>query len=142
MDLAPLDKTPAVAKDFAAKIENAIAEQIGAMKSEGEIPEGADADTLKADAVRELTGFGAVGPLLDDEEVHEIHCLRHDQVLVMKASGVSLAETSFSSDVALRRVILRLADASDGAPPNGETIVDRRTAKGAHLMAFLPPVSG
>jgi pilus assembly protein CpaF len=141
IDLSALEKTAVVAKDLAAKIENAVTDQLGAMKNEEGIPEGADADVLKADAIRELTGLGAIGPLLDDDEVVEIHCLRHDQVLVVKASGVSLADASFSSDAALRRVILRLVDASGGPPAAGESILDRRTTKGAHLMAFLPPVS-
>lgn len=141
VDLGTLDKQPVVSKELAAKIEAAVVEQLAQMKGEEGIPEGADADTLKTDAVRELTGLGALGLLLEDDDVHEVHCLRHDQVLAVRSSGVVLADASFSSDAALRRAILRLADASGGMPADGEALLDRRTAKGAHMMAFMPPVS-
>ncbi|CAN5747662.1 hypothetical protein BH09MYX1_BH09MYX1_20730 [soil metagenome] len=141
VDLSAIDKSPVVTKELAAKIEAAVVEQLAAMKNEEGIPEGADAETLRTDAIRELTGLGALGLLLEDDDVHEVHCLRHDQVLAVRSSGVSLADASFSSDGALRRAILRLADASGGLPAAGESILDRRTPKGAHMMAFLPPVS-
>ena len=141
VDLSPLKASPVVTPGLAGNIETAVVEQLKAMREEEGIPEGVDAEVLRADAVRELTGLGAIGPLLDDEDVLEVHCLRHDQVLVVRGGGTALADSSYSSDRALRWTILRLAEQTGAAPKAGESILDRRTAKGAHVMAFLPPAS-
>ena len=141
VDLSPLKASPVVTPGLASNIETAVVEQLKAMKEEEGIPEGVDGEVLRADAVRELTGLGAIGPLLDDDDVLEVHCLRHDQVLVVRGGGTALADATYSSDRALRWTILRLAEQTGDAPKAGESILDRRTAKGAHVMAFLPPAS-
>ena len=131
----------AVLPDVVERVEKFAAEQAKSMKEEGEIPEGVDPDAVKGDAVRELTGLGAVGPLLEEDEVAEIHCLRHDQILAVRAGSLVLADASYTSDAALGRAIERLAATTDQPVRPDESFVDRRLARGAHMLAFRPPAS-
>ncbi len=124
-----------------ARIEKLGADQAKTMKDEGDVPDGVDIEAVKADAIRELTSFGALGPLLDDEEVAEVFCLRHDQVVAVRAGAVVLADTSFTSDVALGRAIERLAGTSGQPVRADEAFIDRRLARGAHMLAFRPPAA-
>jgi pilus assembly protein CpaF len=111
------------------------------MKDEGDVPEGVDVELVKADAIRELTGLGAVGPLLDDDEVSEICCLKHDQVTAVRAGALILADASYTSDASLGRAIERLAATSGQPIRQDETFVDRRLPRGAHMLAFRPPAA-
>jgi pilus assembly protein CpaF len=132
---------PSVEAALVEKVQRAAREQADAMREEGEAPEGVDLDVLVKDAVRELTGLGAIGPLLDDDEVSEIHCLRHDQVLCVRAGQLALADCAYTQDEAVGRAIERLAAMSGQALKEDERIVERRLPKGAHMLAFLPPAS-
>lgn len=132
---------PHVEPALAEGVTRAAREQAAAMRDEGEAPEGVDLDQLAKDAVREIVGLGALGPALDDDEVAEIHCLRHDQVLVVRAGQIGLADCAFTRDEALGLAIERLALQSGEPMKPGERIVERRLAKGAHMLAFVPPTS-
>jgi pilus assembly protein CpaF len=111
------------------------------MRDEGETPEGVDVELLVRDAVRELVGLGPVGPLLEDDEVSEIQCVRQDQVLATKGGQVQLAESSFTSEEALFRVIARLAQQSGDPWKPGELVLERRLPRGAQMLAITPPAA-
>jgi len=127
--------------DVVSRIEKLAADQAKSMKEEGDVPEGVDIEAVKGDAIRELTAFGSIGPLLDDDEVAEVYCLKHDQVVAVRAGQVVLADASYTSDVALGRAIERLASTSGQPVRPDETFIDRRLARGAHMLAFRPPAS-
>jgi pilus assembly protein CpaF len=139
MDLAPLSGP--VDDALSSRVQQAVKAQADAMKAEGEVPGGLDLSVLVADATRELTGLGAVAPLLEDDEVAEIHCTRHDQIVCIKGGQSQLADVAFSSDAALGRVIARLARLSGQAVGAGEVVVERHLPRGAHMLAFIPPAS-
>jgi pilus assembly protein CpaF len=82
-----------------------------------------------------------VGPLLDDDEVTEIHCIRHDQVLAVRGGSLQLANVSFTSEEALGRVIARLAAQTGDAWHAGEFVLERRLPLGAQMVALAPPAS-
>jgi len=127
--------------DVVSRIEKLAADHAKAMKDDGDVPNDIDIEAVKADAIRELTGFGAIGPLLDDEEVAEVFCMRHDQVVAVRAGAVVLADTAYTSDAALGRAIERLAATSGQPARPDEVFIDRRLARGAHMLAFRPPAS-
>ena len=127
--------------DVVSRIEKLAAESAKSMKDGGEVPDGVDVEVVKADAIRELTGLGGIGPLLEDDEVAEIYCLKHDQLVAVRAGAVVLADASYTSDAALGRAIERLAATSGQPVRPDEVFVDRRVAKGAHMLAFRPPAS-
>jgi len=122
-------------------LERLVREQAGTMRGAGEVPEGVDMDHLVGDAMAELVAIGPLGHLLDDEDVSEIHCLRHDQLLIVKQGAWRVADTSFTSDHAAGRALARLLDQSGGLPLAGEVALERRLARGAHLAVVFPPAS-
>jgi pilus assembly protein CpaF len=139
VDLAALKSSPVVDDTLAQHIERTAREQAGSMRDDGEAPEGLDVEQLAGDATRELVGLGALGALLDDEDVTEIQCVRNDQLLVARAGQVALADVSFTSDEALGRAIARLAHGVGEPLRTGESVIERRLARGAHLLALAPP---
>ncbi len=141
VDLSPLRMNAHVSEALARQIEHAAREQASAMREEGEAPADIDLEAVVHTAHRELVGLGALEPLLDDEDVHEIHCVRYDQILSVRRDGGTVYESAaFSSDEALRRVVVRLAEQSGEPWRADEAVVERRLSRGA-LVAVAPPVS-
>ncbi|MBX3222870.1 MAG: CpaF family protein, partial [Labilithrix sp.] len=141
VDLSPLRASPTVSDAFTQQIERAARDQANAMREEGDAPEGIDLDAVVRDAHRELVGLGAFGPLLEDEEVSEIHCVRFDQLFTIRGgASVGAEPTAFSSEEALYRVIARLAQQSGDPWRPGETVVERRLPRAA-LVAIAPPAA-
>jgi pilus assembly protein CpaF len=141
VDFAPLKQSPTVDEQLSAALDRAVREQAKAMRDEGEAPEGIDIELLVRDALRELVGLGPVGPLLEDEECTEIHCMRHDYVLAMRGGTASLADASFTSEDALYRTIARLAHQSGEPWRAGEFVLERRLVRGATMIAIAPPAA-
>ncbi len=140
-DLSALRTQVLVDDQTSARIDRTVREQASAMQTQGEAPEGTNVEQLVGDAVRELVGLGPIGALLEDDDVTEIHCLRHDHVLATRGGVVGPADASFTSDEALMRVIWRLVQQTGQPVMQGEHVVERRISRGAHLMALLPPAS-
>ncbi len=140
IDLSPLRQAPQVPEGLAQQIERAARDQANAMRDEGDAPEGIDLDSVVRDAHRELVGLGAFGPLLEDEEVSEINCVRFDQLFSVRGGVTTSEPTAFSSEEALQRVIARLAFQSGEPWKPGEAVVERRLPR-ASLVAIAPPAS-
>lgn len=140
VDLSPLRSSAVVAPKLAAQIEQAARDQANAMREEGEAPEDVDLDAVMRDAHRELVGLGAIGPLLEDEDVSEIHCTRYDQLFTVRGGSTTHEGTAFSSEEALHRVIARLAQQSGDPWASGETVIERRLPR-ASLVAVAPPAA-
>jgi pilus assembly protein CpaF len=138
VDLSALRANPVVPDELVQQIERAARDQATAMRDEGEAPEDVDLDAVVRDVQRELVGLGSIGPLLDDEDVSEIHCVRHDQLFTVRSGGTAQESVAFSSEEALRRVIGRLAQQSGEAWRSGETVIERRLPR-ASLTALAPP---
>ena len=140
VDLSPLRASPNVPEQLAQQIERAARDQANAMREEGEAPQDIDLEVVVRDAHRELVGLGAIGPLLEDEEVTEIHCVRYDQLFTVRSGSVINEPAGFSSEEALYRVIARLAQQSGDPWRPGETVVERRLPR-ASLVAISPPAA-
>ncbi len=142
VDLSPLKRSPSIDEGMSQQIDRAVREQAKAMREEGEAPEGIDLELLARDALRELVGLGPVGPLLEDEETIEVHVARPDYVLATRNGQASLADPSFTSEDALARVVARLAHQSGEDLRADERFIERRLARGAHMVAVAPPAAG
>ncbi len=140
VDLSPLRQAPQVPEALAQQIERATRDQANAMRDEGDAPEGIDLDSVVRDAHRELVGLGAFGPLLEDEEVSEINCVRFDQLFAVRGGVATPEPTAFSSEEALQRIIARLAFQSGDPWKPGEAVVERRLPR-ASLVAIAPPAA-
>jgi pilus assembly protein CpaF len=146
VDLSPLRTNPTVPDALAQQIERAAREQANAMREEGDAPEGIDLDAVVRDAHRELVGLGAFGPLLEDEEVAEIHCVRFDQLFTVRGgtavtgTAMTAEPNAFSSEEALARVVARLAQQSGEPWKPGDTVIERRLPRAA-FVAIAPPAA-
>ncbi len=140
-DLNPLRASLVVDEQTAGRIDRVVREQAGSMMNEGEAPEGTDVEQLMRDAIRELVGLGPIGMLLEEDDVTEIQCLRHDNLLVTRAGTVGPADTSFTSEDAFSRIIGRLTLQAGEPVRQGEFVIERRLPRGAHMLAFVPPAS-
>ena len=141
IDLSPLKISPILDEAFTQLVDRTVRDQARVMREEGETPDGTDLDLLIRDALREFVALGPIGPLLEDEDVSEIHCVRHDQVLALRAGTLTLADASFTSEDALGRTIARLA-AQNGDPWRaGELVLERKLARGAQMLGIAPPAS-
>jgi pilus assembly protein CpaF len=141
IDLSPLKASPLLDEGFTQLIERTVRDQARIMREEGETPDGTDIELLIRDALRELVALGPIGPLLEEEDVAEIHCVRHDQVLALRGGNLVLADASFTSDEAVGRTIARLA-AQNGDPWRpGELVLERKLARGAQMLGIAPPAA-
>ena len=141
IDLTPLKTAAPLDEAFTQLIEKTVRDQAKVMRDEGETPDGTDPELLIRDALRELVALGPIGPLLEDDDVTEIHCVRHDQVLALRAGTLTLADASFTSEDAL-------GAPSPGSPREngrswrpGELVLERRIARGAQMLGIAPPAS-
>jgi pilus assembly protein CpaF len=141
VDLSPLASSPVVDDALAQRIDAVVHDQARAMRGEGEAPETVDLEQLALDAVRELVGLGPLGPLLEEGQADEIHVPRPDTVLAVRDGHTSLVEPAFTSEEALRRVLVRLAHQSGEPAQPGEGIVERRLAGGIRMTAIAPPLA-
>lgn len=140
IDLSPLRESAEVPERLTQELERAAQEQAKAMRDEGAAPEGIDLEAVARDAQRELVGIGAFAPLLDDDEVGEIHCTRFDQLLSLRGGKVVSESSSFSSEEALERAVARLIHQSGEPRKPGELVVERRLPRAA-LVAITPPAA-
>jgi pilus assembly protein CpaF len=140
-DLQALRSSLVVDEQTASRIDRVVRDQAGSMMNEGEAPEGTDVEQLMRDAIRELVGLGPIGMLLEEDDVTEIQCLRHDNLLVTRAGSVGPADTSFTSEDAFSRIIGRLTLQAGEPVRQGEFVIERRLPRGAHMLAFVPPAS-
>lgn len=122
------------------RIERAIREQSVSLKEDGEIPTGIDQDALARDAHRELLGLGPLGPLLDDEDVSEIHASQGAISVVRAGQGIVI-EPPFSSEESMHRAIARLATQNGHPLEANETVVERTLPRNARLTAILSPTA-
>lgn len=141
IDLNALGSPSEMAPSMLERVEATVRQQSKAMRVEGEAPEGVDLDLLARDAIRELVELGPIGPLLEEEQAIEVHVARPDYVIVTRNGQPALAEPGFTSERAVARAVARLA-AQTGQPlAPGESVVIRRLAHGARLVAIGPPAA-
>jgi len=140
-DLSPLRQSLVLDEGISQRLERVAREQAMGMQNDGDVAEGVDVEGLVRDALRELVALGPIGPLLEDDDVTEITCLRQDNVLATKNGAVVAADASFTSEEALSRVIARLAYHAGEPARAGESIIERRLSRGAHMLALVPPAA-
>jgi len=79
------------------------------MHQGGEIASAEDAASIASDACDEVVGIGPMASLLAEGAVSEVHCARHDRVVVVRQGKPRLEPLGWSSEASLCRAIARLA---------------------------------
>jgi pilus assembly protein CpaF len=140
IDIEPLRDGAAPEPALSQRVERATREQAQLLRQDGEIPDGVDVEALGRDALRELLGLGPLATLLDDDDVSVVHVPRFDTVVVTRGHAHAVVEPPFSSEDSLRRALARLCVQAGQPLAAGESIVERRLARGS-MLAVLPPLA-
>ncbi len=119
-----------------ARIERGLADAVPSVQASGGA--GLSVDAILVEARREIVELGPLGPLLDDDDVTEIHVFRHHHVVALHGHRQVIEDVGFTSEAALGRAIRRLCRAAGAPLAAGEVFVDRRLARGARLFAVMP----
>ncbi|MGO4186088.1 CpaF family protein [Pseudarthrobacter sp. TAF60_1] len=107
-----------------------------------QVPLSADERTrLVQDVADDVLGYGPLQRLLDDPAVTEIMVNRMDQIYVERKGHLTLAETRFSSEEHLRRVIERIVSKVGRRIDESSPLVDARLEDGSRVNAVIPPLA-
>lgn len=97
---------------------------------------------LLAEAVRrEFVDMGPLGPLLEDQEVSMIQCIRYNQIELVRSGRRVVADVAFSNGAALHRAMVRVTKLTGKEWVKGELAVERRMPDGGRFSALVPPLS-
>ena len=102
-----------------------------------------DADVLAVVTAlgRELSGAGALAPLLSEEGVTDVLVNGPDDVWVDRGHGLQRAGVRFPDEAAVERLARRLAALASRRLDAAAPYVDARLPGGVRLHAVLPPVA-
>ncbi len=123
------------------RMEPAFLSAVSALRSQGVFTD-LDEERLVADARAEVFGLGPLSPLLNDEDITEVHALGSGQLVVESSAGRRVVEPPFSSDESLERVIVRLARLSGREALASEVALERRLPTGLTLRAVRGGLTG
>ena len=96
---------------------------------------------LVQDVADDVLGFGPLQRLLDDPAVTEIMVNRMDQIYVERKGHLTLADSRFSSEEHLRKVIERIVSKVGRRIDESSPLVDARLEDGSHVNAVIPPLA-
>jgi pilus assembly protein CpaF len=137
MDARRLD-TPDDA--FIGQLTRVLTERAAAMRGANELPQELEVAGLISEARRELFDLGPLAALLEDEDISEVHVMRHDYVVAMQGRRQMPTDVAFTSEASAMRALRRLCLASGRPLQEGERFVERRLSR-ARLFAVVPHVA-
>ncbi|MDI1475628.1 ATPase, T2SS/T4P/T4SS family [Polyangium sp. y55x31] len=138
LDLAPLTAGAPISSTFATKVTAAIEERAAVMKTAGLVPDGVGVEQLAVEARRELLELGAIGPLLADDDVVEIHVQGNTRLVAFRKSRKTpTGEMPFTSEEAAARALRRLLVRA-GTPFEAPGAVDVVAPEGFRILGVVP----
>lgn len=96
---------------------------------------------LVRDVADDVLGYGPLQRLLDDPAVTEIMVNRMDQIYVERKGKLTLADSRFSSEEHLRKVIERIVSKVGRRIDESSPLVDARLEDGSRVNAVIPPLA-
>ena len=138
VDLAPLASGAPIDAALTTKVTSAIEDRVAAMRAAGLVPDGVSLEQLALEARRELLETGAIGPLLADDDVVEIHVHGVTRLVAFRKSRKQPSvEMPFTSEEAATRAVRRLARRA-GVTLDAPGAVDVCTPEGSRMLGVLP----
>lgn len=89
----------------------------------------------------EITGFGPIQPLLDDESITEVMVNGADLVYIEKGGRIYMTDVTFLDDDHVFRVIERIVTPLGRRIDEASPMVDARLPDGSRVNAIIPPLS-
>jgi pilus assembly protein CpaF len=91
--------------------------------------------------VADITGYGPLEPLLEDDDITEIMVNGHENVYVERFGKIDPTNVRFEDDSQLRQVIDRIISPLGRRVDESMPMVDARLPNGYRVNATIPPLS-
>jgi pilus assembly protein CpaF len=98
-------------------------------------------DQLFHDVMNELTGFGPLQPLLDDDDITEVMVNGPKKVYIERKGKLTKTNVTFDDDNHVLRVIDRIISPLGRRIDSDSPTVDARLPDGSRVNAVIPPVA-
>jgi pilus assembly protein CpaF len=137
--IAELD--PGLQQD-AGRIRRQI-EEVFSVALEGEqvpLPRGERNRLLEA-VIADITSFGPIDPLLQDETITEVMVNGPDSVYIEREGRLYETDVRFDSDEHVKRIIDRIISPLGRRCDESSPMVDARLPDGSRINAIIPPLS-
>lgn len=125
-----------------AELHQYVKDELKIVVDEEQVPlTSAERQRLIREIIDDVLGHGPIQRFLDDPSITEVMVNRFDQVYVERAGKLTLTDTKFASDEALRRVIERIVSKVGRRIDESSPLVDARLADGSRVNAIIPPLA-
>lgn len=98
-------------------------------------------DAFVTEILNEMTGLGAIEPLLKDPTVGDIMINGHDCVYVERGGVIERTQVQFKDDAHLIRIINKIVAAVGRRVDESQPLCDARLADGSRVHVVLRPVA-
>lgn len=124
------------------KLERFVGEQVRRYVLDNRLPVNQrESEALAADARHELTGYGPIQHLVDDDGVNDIVVNGPSQVFVERGGVLESAPVRFTNDSHVIRVIQRILAPIGRRVDESTPMVDARLPDGSRVNAIIPPIA-
>ncbi|WP_246142673.1 CpaF family protein [Nocardioides rubriscoriae] len=89
----------------------------------------------------DILGYGPIEPYLRDPDVSEVMVNSHAQIYLEKQGRLVAAETSFTDEAHLRRIIDKIVSRIGRRVDEASPMVDARLPDGSRVNAVIPPLA-
>lgn len=125
-----------------AELHQYVRDELKVVVDEEQVPlTSAERQRLIREIIDDVLGHGPIQRFLDDPSITEVMVNRFDQVYVERTGKLTLTDTKFASDDALRRVIERIVSKVGRRIDESSPLVDARLADGSRVNAIIPPLA-
>jgi Flp pilus assembly CpaF family ATPase len=125
-----------------AELHQYVKDELKIVVDEEQVPlTASERQRLIREIIDDVLGHGPIQRFLDDPSVTEVMVNRFDQVYVERGGKLTLVDTKFASDDALRRVIERIVSKVGRRIDESSPLVDARLADGSRVNAIIPPLA-
>ena len=125
-----------------AELHQYVKDELKIVVDEEQVPlTSAERQRLIREIIDDVLGHGPIQRFLDDPSVTEVMVNRFDQVYVERGGKLTMTDTKFASDDALRRVIERIVSKVGRRIDESSPLVDARLADGSRVNAIIPPLA-
>jgi pilus assembly protein CpaF len=124
------------------KLDRFVKEQVRRYVMDHRLPVNQrESDALADDARNELTGFGPIQHLVDDETVNDIVVNGPNAVFVERAGVLQSVPVRFTDNSHVIRVIQRILAPIGRRVDESTPMVDARLPDGSRVNAIIPPIA-
>lgn len=125
-----------------SELHQFVKDELKAVVDEEQVPlSTGERQRLTREIIDDVLGHGPLQRYLDDPSVTEIMVNRADQIYVERHGKLSMTDTKFASEDALRKVIERIVTRIGRRIDESSPLVDARLSDGSRVNAIIPPLA-